>query len=88
LEQLSLDELRAMLKFRWQVASGGASHPFTEEAVSAIFHHSAGMPREANILADNALLAAFYQQARVIDADHINAVASDRQENLSRKEAA
>ena len=88
LEQLSLDELRAMLKFRWQVASGGASHPFTEEAVSAIFHHSAGMPREANILADNALLAAFYQQARVINADHINAVASDRQENLSRKEAA
>jgi general secretion pathway protein A len=88
LEQLSLDELRSMLKFRWEVASGGAAHPFTEEAIAAIFHHSEGMPREANILADNALLAAFYQRAHAIDADHITAVATDRTENLSRKEAA
>ena len=88
LEQLSLEELRAMLKFRWEVASGGAPHPFTADAISAIFQHSGGMPREANILADNALLAAFYQQARVIDADHITAVATDRSENLSRKAAA
>ena len=63
-------------------------HPFTEEAISAIFHHSAGMPREANILADNALLAAYYQHASVIDADHITAVATDRHENLARREAA
>jgi len=88
LEQLTLAELRAMLKFRWEVASGGAQHPFTEEAISAIFHHSAGMPREANILADNALLAAYYQHAPVIDVDHITAVATDRHENLARREAA
>src|SRR5215210_7214767 len=67
LEQLSLDDLRAMLSFRWQVASGGAQHPFTEEALRAIFEASDGMPREANILADNALVAAYYQQARAID---------------------
>src|SRR5215217_6519649 len=33
LEQLSLDELRAMLKFRWEVASGGVQHPFTDDAI-------------------------------------------------------
>ena len=87
LEQLTLDELRAMLKFRWEVASAGAQHPFTEEALDAIFQHSGGMPREANILADNALLATFYQGSRVIDADVVHAVAADRRENLARKEA-
>ncbi len=86
LEQLTLDELRAMLKFRWEVASAGAQHPFTEEALDAIFQYSGGMPREANILADNALLATFYQGNRVIDADLVNAVAADRRENLARKE--
>ena len=87
LEHLSVDDLRAMLKFRWEVASGGAQHPFTEEALRAIFEHSAGMPREANILADNALVAAYYQQARVIDAELVSAVAADRTENLSKLEA-
>ena len=87
LEQLTLDELRAMLKFRWEVASAGAQHPFTEEALDAIFQDSGGMPREANILADNALLATFYQGSRVIDADVVHAVAADRRENLARKEA-
>ncbi len=87
LEQLSLDDLRAMLRFRWEVASGGAQHPFTEEAIRAIFRHSGGMPREANILADNALVASFYQGGRIIDGDLIQAVADDRSANLSRKEA-
>ncbi len=87
LEHLSLDDLRAMLKFRWEVASGGAQHPFSDNALRAIFEHSAGMPREANILADNALVAAYYQQAPGIDADLVSAVAADRTENLSRLEA-
>ena len=60
LEPLSLDELLAMLKFRWEVASGGVRHPFTPEAVARIFDHAAGLPREATILADNFLLLAFH----------------------------
>ena len=86
LDRLSMDELRAMLKFRWEVASGGAMHPFTEDAIASIHRHSLGMPREANILADNALLATFYQGGRVIDANLIDAVAADRHDNLARKE--
>src|SRR5215210_5137762 len=68
LERLSPEELGAMVKFRWDVASGAAEHPFDEGAIDALFQHSGGMPREANILADNALLAAFYQRQRHIDA--------------------
>lgn len=88
LERLSLEELQAMLKFRWEVASGGGQHPFTEEATTAIFEHSAGMPREANILADNALLLAFYKRQKPITEGLIHQVAADRQQNLSRKEVA
>ena len=77
-----------MLKFRWEVASGGAQHPFTEEAMATIFQCSGGMPREANILADNALLLAFYSQQRQISKEVVQQVAADRQQNLARKEAA
>jgi len=87
LERLSLEELQAMLKFRWEVASGGKQHPFTEEATTAIFEHSEGMPREANILADNALVLSFYKKTKSITKDIVNQVAVDRQQNLTRKEA-
>ena len=87
LDRLSLDELRAMLKFRWEVASGGAAHPFSDEAIEAIFTHSGGTPREANILADNALLLAFHTKQRHIARDLIDKVATDRRENLARKES-
>jgi general secretion pathway protein A len=82
LERLSLDELASMIKFRWGVASGAAEHPFDEGAIEAIYNHSGGMPREANILADNTLLAAYYQKQRQIDGTLVNVVASDRNENL------
>ena len=88
LEPLSADELKAMLQFRWQVASGKPEHPFTDEAVIALFQHSAGMPREANILADNALLLAYYTKQRRITDEIVQQVAADRKQNLDRKEAA
>ncbi len=87
LERLSLDELQAMLKFRWEVASGGERHPFAEEAVAAIFHGSQGQPRTANILADNALLLAFIRKERRIGRDVVEEAIQDRVQNLGRKGA-
>jgi general secretion pathway protein A len=88
LDPLSADELKAMLRFRWTVASGGAQHPFTNQAARALFEYSVGSPREANILADNALLLAFYQQQRQIDGELVRQVANDRRDNLGLKEVA
>ncbi len=88
LEHLSLEELRAMIRFRWEVASGGRQHPFTDDAVAVIFEQSAGMPREANILADNSLLLAYYANSPKISGEYVNQAVSDRRANLSRKEAA
>ena len=87
LEHLSLDELANMVRFRWDVASGGARHPFTDGAISAIFEHSQGMPREANILADNSLLLAYYVSSQQITEELVREAASDRSANLKRKEA-
>lgn len=88
LEPLSLSELEKMVGFRWQVASGGADHPFTKEAIGRIYAASAGMPREANIIADNALLLAHLKDAPRIDADTVSEVVADRRANLERREAA
>jgi len=88
LDPLSQDELAAMLQFRWQVASGSNAHPFTDEAISALYRYSEGMPREANILADNSLLVAFYNKQKQIDDALIDAVAGDRRQNLSKKGSA
>lgn len=85
LDKLSPEELKEMIKFRWQVASGGGQHPFTDDAIATIFQYSEGMPREANILADNALLLASLSQQRQIAKEIVEKVVTDRFENLSRK---
>lgn len=77
-----------MLNFRWQVASGGGQHPFAEDAISLIFEAAAGRPREANIIADNSLVAAYLNQQRTITREVVAAVVADRHHNLDRKEAA
>ncbi|MEZ4554199.1 MAG: AAA family ATPase [Dehalococcoidia bacterium] len=88
LEPLTPAELRSVIAFRWQVASGGQAHPFTDEAVGAIYEQAQGLPREASILADNALLLAFYRKSPTITAELVREVAADRQQNLTGKEAA
>ena len=62
-------------------------HPFTSEALDALFEAAHGMPREANIIADNSLLLAFYKGSATIDADLVRQVANDRVNNLERREA-
>ena len=86
LEPLSFEELQKMVAFRWSVASGGEQHPFTHEALRAVFERGHGMPRETAILCDNSLLLAFLQQEPSIDAKIVKKVVADREKNLSRRE--
>src|SRR3954452_23112432 len=50
LERLSSTEVEAMVKFRWQVASGGGAHPFSPAAIAALGDLSEGIPRQVAIL--------------------------------------
>src|SRR5919202_4843232 len=85
LDRMDIETMNQMIEFRWTVASGHKSkHPFTHGALQKIFEHSAGLPSEACILADNALLLAFlHQQAQVTPAFVTSAIA-DRLKNVGQ----
>jgi general secretion pathway protein A len=85
LERLTPDQMADTIQFRWNVASGGGQHPFTPEALQALWEHSAGIPREATILADNALLLGFFGQQTHIDRDLVDKAAQDRVDSLGGK---
>ncbi len=88
LDPLTYEETKQMIGFRWSVATGGAKDPFTEDAIKIIFEKSQGMPREANILCDNALLISYYKKEHEISAETVTEIADDRHQNLSKRGAA
>lgn len=58
LTPLDGNETEAYLRHRWAVA-GGQRFPFTKLAVKRIHHHSGGVPRLVNIIAERALLGGY-----------------------------
>jgi general secretion pathway protein A len=82
LEAMGQKEHEEMIDFRWRVASGNQKHPFTPEALEAIYLYSKGMPREACIIADNSLLAAFLAGKSVVDKETVDAAFKDRVDNI------
>jgi type II secretory pathway predicted ATPase ExeA len=66
-----------MIDFRWRVASGGEEHPFEPAAVQVLYEKSQGMPREAAILADNALLLAYLRKQKRVGADIVEMAARE-----------
>jgi len=76
LRPLSLDETGRYLEHRLRVA--GASQPiFTPAAVSAIYHHTRGVPRLINLVASHALFLAATASRTCVD---VPAVAAASQE--------
>jgi len=75
---MGIKENSEMIDFRWRVASGNLEHPFTTEALEAIYTYSKGMPREACILADNSLLAAFLSGKKQVDKETVEAASNSR----------
>ena len=77
LDPLAPSESEAMLRHRWLIA-GGKTFPFQDDALNQLYTHSQGIPQTQVILADNALLGAFLQGQRSIDATLIEQVVADR----------
>lgn len=85
LDKVDVTELEKMISFRWSVASGGnTDHPFTKNALHALFKYSEGIPREVFTLADNALLAAFLDERVKVEEEVIEYVAKERFENTNK----
>jgi general secretion pathway protein A len=85
IDRMDVTTMSQMIEFRWTVASGNKSkHPFTQGALQKIFEHSAGLPSEACILADNALLVAFLHQQQHVTPDIVAGAISDRLKNVGK----
>jgi general secretion pathway protein A len=82
LDKMGVEEVVQMIDFRWRVASGNQAHPFEPEALDSIYRYSEGIPREACVLADNALLLAFLQKQPRITKDIADLAAQDRIANI------
>ena len=76
LEPLRKDDTRAYVNHRLRVA-GAQSDIFTSSAISALYKHSRGIPRLINVIADRALLAAYAQERRSVDARLVSAAANE-----------
>jgi general secretion pathway protein A len=85
LKPLTMAETLTYLSGRIRAAGGVASRVFTRESATLLYEHSGGIPRSINVLADNALLAAFGKQARQVTSELVDTVARDF--HLQRKDA-
>jgi len=70
MQLLSRDEVYRYIRYRLAVAGlGNGQLVFSENAIDEIYEHSLGTPRLVNMLCDRALLHAYLQKARAVDAD-------------------
>ena len=77
LAPLTVQETGAYIATRLKLAGAEPSQIFTRQAVLAIFQRSRGIPRTINVLADNALVSAYAQDRRPVDADIVSEVGAD-----------
>jgi type II secretory pathway predicted ATPase ExeA len=73
---LAMDDVQDYLDFRLEIAGGGAGL-FSPDAVQRIFELSEGVPRRINLIATNAILEGYGNDAALIDAAIVEAVASE-----------
>jgi general secretion pathway protein A len=76
LTPLTYDDAIGLIEFRWKVA-GGDNHPFSKEALDAIFRYSKGLPRKISKLCDNALIRALSTEITTIDKEIIDSIAQE-----------
>ncbi len=76
LSSLTKSDAEQMIAFRWK-AAGGDNHPFTPEALDAIFTLSRGLPREICKLCNESLIKAFSTGGKEVTAEMVEAAANE-----------
>jgi general secretion pathway protein A len=74
---LTEDETESYLHHRVRVAGGDAETIFPSDTARAIHRLTHGIPREINVVASQALITAFVQEAERVRPDHLQAVVED-----------
>ena len=77
IEPLRVAEVGMYIDHRLRVAGASGEHVFTDDAISELSHRSGGTPRLINVVAHKAMMLAYGEGARHVDAHHVLAAASD-----------
>jgi general secretion pathway protein A len=77
LRPLTPAEVGQYIACRWARAGARQRAPFSPQAVELTARVSQGIPRLINVVCDNALLAAFGEQSRVVEASHVSQSCAD-----------
>lgn len=83
LKPLSNEQIDAYIRYRWTKADAKGEQPFSAAAVRRIADYSNGIPRWVNSLCAGALMAAFGQGSKVVEATHVDDVARDFELQIS-----
>ena len=78
LDALSLEETRAMIRHRVDVA-GGASDLFDDEAATAVHYFTGGLPRLVNALCEMALVHGYAEEQERVTFETVVGVVEERQ---------
>ncbi len=74
---LTSEETAGYIAERLRVAGSSGELIFDQPAVEAVHRHSRGIPRVTNLLCDQALMKAFFEQSKPVTAAMIDAVAGE-----------
>ncbi|MES2096302.1 MAG: AAA family ATPase [Pseudomonadota bacterium] len=77
LDPMTADEVAPYIEHRLKLVGWTGRPHFTDDAYSALFHGSDGVPRRLNQLAGRVLLLGAIEQLDTIDGSVVNAVAAD-----------
>ena len=72
LRPLAAADVGRYIACRWARAGGRERAPFSQQAVELTARVSQGIPRLINVVCDNALIVAFGEQSRVVEASHVS----------------
>jgi general secretion pathway protein A len=74
-----------LIKFRWFVAGGGSTLPFSRAAIDEIFKTTLGLPREIVKVCDLSLMSTYTKQRQTVELEDV--VAAARELKISRAPA-
>ncbi|MGA9642627.1 MAG: AAA family ATPase, partial [Terriglobales bacterium] len=73
----NLEETKSYINQRLRIAGSNGEPIFTDEAASAIFRYSNGIPRVINLLCEHCLVSAFVDQQKMVKQEIVDSVARD-----------
>jgi general secretion pathway protein A len=77
IDPLSPDQVKQYIQYRWNRADATTPLPFSDGVVATIAARSKGIPRLINSICDNALLAAFADNTRMVSPQTLEEVVRD-----------